>query len=197
MSVVTIGSAHDAGSLMLHRALQSWPLLKRSSTNMVTIRLPARVCRTIHRACARAGVRETGGMLFAEHVANDEFRVLEATVAGTGSIAAFFRSVAEGLRRLEKFFDRTKHDYRRFNYLGEWHSHPSFALVPSATDDDTMFEIVTDQSTGARFAVSLIVKVEAGRLYSAAYSYFPPHQRAVSSVVVEPDTDDTERRHSN
>ena len=129
-------------------------------------------------------------MLFGEHVAEDEFRVLEATVAGTGSIAAFLRSVAEGLRRLERFFDRTRHDYSRYNYLGEWHSHPSFALVPSATDDDTMFDIVNDPATGARFAVSLIVKFEAGGLNSAAYSYFPADHREPSSVVIEDDTHD-------
>jgi hypothetical protein len=127
-------------------------------------------------------------MLFGEHLASDEFRVVEATVAGTGSIATFFRSVAEGLRRLERFFDRTRRDYSRFNYLGEWHSHPSFALVPSATDDETMFDIVSDPATGARFAVSLIVKVEGSTLNSAAYSYFPAHEREVSTVVVEADT---------
>jgi hypothetical protein len=124
-------------------------------------------------------------MLFGEHVGDDEFRVLEATVAGTGSIAAFLRSVTEGLRRLEKFFARTRHDYSRFNYLGEWHSHPSFALVPSATDDDTMFEIVDDPDTGARFAVSLIVKVEAGHLSSSAFSYFPGRKREPSVIVLD------------
>ncbi len=153
---------------------------------MVTIHLPADVSTSLHRACNRAGVRETGGMLFGEHVAENDFRVVEVTVAGTGSVARFLRGVADGLRSLERFFDRTRRDYQRFNYLGEWHSHPSFALVPSATDDDTMFDIVEDPATRARFAVSLIVKLEAGHLSAGAFTYFPGRQREVSRVVIEP-----------
>lgn len=152
---------------------------------MVTIHLPAEVCTRIQRACSRAGVHETGGMLFGEHVADNEFRILEATVAETGSVARFVRSVVDGLRHLDRFFARTRHNYRRFNYLGEWHSHPSFALTPSSTDDATMLDIVNDPSTGARFAVSLIVKMEAGRLVAQAFTYFPAGERESSDVVIE------------
>jgi hypothetical protein len=124
-------------------------------------------------------------MLFAEHVADDEFRVVEATVAGTGSVARFLRDLVDGLARLENFFLRTKRDYRRFNYLGEWHSHPSFALHPSGADDESMFEIVNDPSTGARFAVSLIVKLDDGRLAAEGFAYFPGSERESSRVVLE------------
>lgn len=134
------------------------------------------------RACRRAGARETGGMLFGEHVGEGEFRVIEATVAGEGSVAAFLRTLAAGLSRLDEFFRRTKRDYRRFNYLGEWHSHPTFALHPSTADDRAMFEIVEDPETGARFAVSLIVKEENASLQVAAYAYFPEGRQDASLV---------------
>lgn len=152
---------------------------------MLTIRLPADVRETMSTACIRAGSRETGGMLFGEHIGEDEFRVVEATVAGQGSVASFLRTLAEGLVRLEAFFGRTKRDYRRFNYLGEWHSHPSFALHPSVADDRTMFEIVEDPGTWARFAVSLIVKVQHGRLEVAAFTYFPQEQRQEAILLTE------------
>ena len=125
----------------------------------------------------RSGIRETGGMLFGEHVSADAFRVLEATVAGTGGVASFVRGILDGLKQLDRFFHRTKRDYKRFNYLGEWHSHPSFALVPSATDDHTMFQIVNDSTTNARFVVSLIVKLVDQQLEANAFAYFPGNNR--------------------
>jgi len=152
---------------------------------MLKILLPPKVAGVIATACRRAGLRETGGMLFGEHVADDEFRVVEATVAGAGGVSTFFRKLTEGLGRLEAFFTRTRRDYRRFNYLGEWHSHPSFALRPSPTDDRSMFDIVDDPQTGARFAVAIIVKLEAGALRGGAFAYFPESVREDARLVFE------------
>src|SRR5450432_2931392 len=111
---------------------------------MLTIRLTRDVAETIGRACRRGGVRETGGMLLAEHLGENDFRVLEATVAAAGHFATFVRTLEDGLRRLNAFFRRTREQYSRFNYLGEWHSHPSFALLPSTTDEQTMNEMLND-----------------------------------------------------
>lgn len=152
---------------------------------MLTIHLPREACQVITAACRRAGVRETGGMLFGEHFADREFKVVEATVAGTGLVASFVRSVGAGLSRLDAFFRRTRHDYKRFNYLGEWHSHPSFALHPSTTDDYSMFEIVNDPSTSARFVVSLIVRLDDDMLSAAAFTYFPGGDREPARVVLD------------
>lgn len=122
-------------------------------------------------------------MLFGEHTAGDVFRVVEATIAGTGTVSSFVRSIFTSVGHLEHFFRRTRHDYQRFNYLGEWHSHPSFALSPSMADDRAMFEIVNDPRTGARFAVSLIVKLSGGGLQTAAFAYFPGGEREDARVV--------------
>ena len=153
---------------------------------MLKILLPADVRLAIGDACQRAWTNETGGMLFGEHLADGEFRVVEATVAGTGSFARFIRRITDGLAQLERFFRRTKRDYARFNYLGEWHSHPSFPLSPSGPDDAAMFEIVDDPTTGARFAVSMIVKVVSDRSLDArAFAYFPGRQRQDCDLVFE------------
>jgi hypothetical protein len=152
---------------------------------MLTIHLPPSVQETMTAACRRAGVRETGGMLFGEHVRDDEFRVVEATAGGAGSFATFLRELVEGLSRLEDFFRRTRRDYQRFNYLGEWHSHPSFALHPSGTDDDSMFDIVNDPATGARFAVSIIVKLANGDLQAQAFVYFPAGVRQKAHLILD------------
>lgn len=150
---------------------------------MLTIYLPHSVSEKIVAACARARIRETGGMLFGEHLADDEFRVVDVTVAGQGSFASFVRAISDVVGLLEKFFVQTKRDYQRFNYLGEWHSHPSFALIPSGTDDSTMRSIVDDPSTNARFAVSMIVKLIGGELHASALVYFRAGRREVCRVV--------------
>lgn len=153
---------------------------------MLTLLIPLDVLHAIERACKRAGFRETGGMLFGEHLAAERFRVVEATVAGEGSFARFVRGIREGVTRLNDFFRRTHHDYQRFNYIGEWHSHPSFALSPSGTDDASMFEIVNDESTNARFAISMIVKLSGRTVAAAAFAYFPTSSR--EDVQIEFDT---------
>ena len=75
-----------------------------------------------------------------EHVGPDVFRVQDITIeVSGGTFAAFMRLVADVLGPLRAFFDRTQHNYTKFNYLGEWHSHHSFALSPSGRDHRTMY----------------------------------------------------------
>ena len=74
----------------------------------------------------------------AEHTGLNQFEVLDLTVHSRGTIAYFLRKVEEVVARLKSFFVRVNHDYVRFNYLGEWHSHPSFELEPSPKDDRSL-----------------------------------------------------------
>ena len=52
---------------------------------------------------------------------------------------------------------RRQNNYERFNYLGEWHSHPNALVYPSARDSLTMWEILDHPDTIANFLVLLIV----------------------------------------
>jgi integrative and conjugative element protein (TIGR02256 family) len=139
----------------------------------------------MRKACKRAGSLETGGMLFAENVSPDTFRVLEATTSPAGRIASFVRILSDGVARLEAFFRKTRRSYERFNYLGEWHSHPSFALAPSETDSRTMQGIVDDPVTRALFVVLIIVKTEDDELHARAWAYFPASAEVECAVTLE------------
>jgi proteasome lid subunit RPN8/RPN11 len=152
---------------------------------MLHIRISPEAAAVLREACERGGARETGGMLFGEHVAEDEFRVVEATAHAVGLVASFVRVIADGLARLEQFFRRTRHDYTRFNYLGEWHSHPLFALYPSSTDAETMQRLVEDPSTGALFVVLLIVKVEDDTLHAGAWAFFPGRRPQTCEIALD------------
>lgn len=122
------------------------------------ILLPETIEQRIIHSVKRAPHNEIGGILMGEHVSPDAFRISELTIQTKGGSAiTFIRSLSAIAIPLRRFFRQTRHRYTRFNYLGEWHSHPGLALIPSSRDCDSMWEIVEDARVGANFAILLIV----------------------------------------
>lgn len=106
----------------------------------------------------RAGRREIGGVLMAEQIKESHFKLVDFSVdEQAGSTAHFVRSAEHHRLALMSFFDRTGMDYARYNYLGEWHSHPSFSVVPSSQDIASMQDLVEGER-GINFALLMIVK---------------------------------------
>lgn len=152
---------------------------------MLTLNLSPEITETLQAALKKAGRREIGGILMAEHTGVDEFTLRDITVHRRGAYAYFIRRIEDALGKLRSFFQKTEHDYSRFNYLGEWHSHPSFAPYPSRTDDISMLQIVQDDTVGANFAVLLIVKLSQDRkLIATAHTYFPDGQQVAASIKI-------------
>ncbi len=111
------------------------------------VRIPHDQTENLVAALQRSGRREIGGQLFGEQLAPSDFRVTDLTIqARPGSIARFFVDLLQAARDAMLFFDRTEHRYTRHNYIGEWHSHPSFEVRPSGADAETMREIVRHTS---------------------------------------------------
>lgn len=130
---------------------------------------------------------ETGGILMGEHIDTNRFRVTSVTIQQKhGSVFSFRRVIKEILEPLRSFFNATNHNYQRFNYLGEWHSHPSFTLEPSSADCETMWDIVEDPHVGARFAILLIFKVNDGcQLDGTVTVFLPNNQRFRGELIQE------------
>lgn len=98
-------------------------------------------------------------MLFAEQLAAAHFRVMDFSLSvHSGSRTTFTREPELHRQALNDFFCRTGHDFTRFNYLGEWHSHPSFSTHPSLDDIATMTDLV-ENNKGITFAVLMIVRL--------------------------------------
>lgn len=153
---------------------------------MLTLVLPAEIVDRITAALRAAGRREVGGILMAEHVGPNTFRVRDITVHRRGAIASFVRRIGEAMPGLRAFFKATGHDYRRFNYLGEWHSHPLFVPLPSQIDDQSMYDLVTDPAVGAQFATLLIVKLDEGdQLVASAHTYLADGDKSRSVIRIE------------
>lgn len=104
----------------------------------------------------------------------NRFRATDLTIQSRGgTFASFVRRVGEALSALARFFRRTGEDYTRFNYLGEWHSHPSFSVSPSDRDVRSMIEIAEDPEVGANFAALVIVRLMGGELVGSASVFWP------------------------
>ena len=153
---------------------------------MMTVSVPPDVQETLRRALRAAGSNECGGILMAEHIGPDHFTVRQLTVQGGGRFASFVRGTRSAFRALSEYFRQSGHDYTRFNYLGEWHSHPSFSVQPSSTDHRSMLDIVTNARVGANFVVLLIFKlVDRERLEGSAHTYLPDGTIAQSTLFLE------------
>lgn len=122
----------------------------------------------------RAGPREIGGQLFGEQLAPSDFLVTELTVqARPGTVTRFVVDLLQAARDAVRFFNRTEHRYTRYNYIGEWHSHPNFAVQPSGTDVATMRSLVSDPEFLGTFAVLMIVRLEISTLAAGAWVFDP------------------------
>jgi proteasome lid subunit RPN8/RPN11 len=133
------------------------------------LRLGDREVDKLKATLRRGRLRETGGQLFGQMHAPGDFSVTEVTAQWrTGSVSRFFVDVAESLRAAARFFTRTGRAYQTFNYIGEWHSHPSYPTRPSATDVATMQDLVRAAGFRGHFAVLLVVRLDADVLAAEA-----------------------------
>lgn len=139
------------------------------------VTLPPDLIAKLGNALSRAGTREIGGVLVGEHVADEEFRVVDLSVQRSGGTeSCFVRHPKKHRRFMRSFFHRTRADYARFNYLGEWHSHPLYLPVPSTTDLSQMQLIVEDGADAPLFAVLLIIRLDGGERIELGATAFTP-----------------------
>ena len=125
-------------------------------------------------ALERAGRREIGGQLYGEQLAPSGFLVTDVAVQKrVGGVARFIVDLVQAAREAVRFFERTNHQYTRYNYIGEWHSHPEFSVRPSGTDISTMQSLVCDPEFRGSFAVLMIVRLVGDTLRAAAWVFSP------------------------
>ena len=154
--------------------------------HFVRLRLKPEGTRRLVAALKSAEHREIGGQLFGEQHAPSDFVVTNIVIQeGMGSVARFFVDLILAAREAARFFDVTGHHYTRYNYIGEWHSHPSFALTPSNTDIATMQALVTDPDFRGSFAVLMIVRLTGNTLGAAAWAFDPDESRQDVQLELE------------
>jgi proteasome lid subunit RPN8/RPN11 len=158
--------------------------------------LPKRITKKLKRNL-RGRMNEIGGVMVGEHVGEDTFRIVDVSFQRQeGSIAHFIRDPSDHSEFLAEFFKTTGNDYKRFNYIGEWHSHPSFKPVPSSEDLCTMRNIVDDPLVGVNFAVLMIVRLGRWRrLEISATLFCADHPPRVIHINIDDTPDGTTAKH--
>lgn len=130
------------------------------------------VLARLRRALRSARRREIGGVLMGEQIEPGHFRVVHLTIDNrTGGDAHFVRSPENHAAALHAFFERTANEFDRFNYLGEWHSHPRFPVAPSVQDTASMVELVHGDR-GIEFAALLIVRLDSWHRLASSCTLF-------------------------
>ena len=138
------------------------------------LRLPSEQLLALRAALERAGTNEIGGQMYGEQLAPSDFRVTDLTFQQRpGTFARFFVDLVQAARDALRFFERTEHRYTRYNYIGEWHSHPSFEVHPSSTDIASMRSIVQDPGFQGNFAVLMIVRLDEATVTCGGWLFDP------------------------
>lgn len=128
----------------------------------------------------KAGNLEIGGVLMAEQLNPGEFRIVDFSIdPSSGGAAHFVRSPEHLSTALNSFFEQTSHDYHKYNYLGEWHSHPNHLPVPSPVDINSMYELLREEKN-IPFAILLVVKKGFFKRFQCSAMYFQLGKRPES-----------------
>ena len=133
----------------------------------------------------RAASREIGGLLVGEHVGDAEFRLVDLSVQRSGGNGAcFVRRPEQHAAFLKEFFARTDGAYERFNYIGEWHSHPNFTPTPSSVDLRQMQDIVALGPDAPHFAILIVVRLESEAIRWSALAFRSRKAPAPVEIVI-------------
>lgn len=154
---------------------------------MITLVLHPDQIAKIATELARAGRREIGGVLVGEHQDEHRFRLVDLSVQRAGGTHGGFDRRPDRHRAfLDDFFRRTGGAFERFNYLGEWHSHPSFSVHPSAIDLAQMQAIVEEDGAARLFAILVIVRLGAKQgLELSALAFRPACEPSAVTVEID------------
>ena len=148
---------------------------------MIDIILSPRCVRKLKRELRAAGFNEIGGVLAAELLSDGVFLVRDLSVQRNGTPTSFVRDPAQHRKFMRRFHLLTGNNPERFNYLGEWHSHPSFLALPSAPDVRQMHAEIHEPEQTSTFLVLLIVKAGMdGGLIGSTHAF----RRALAPIRV-------------
>lgn len=158
----------------------------QSVDRLYMVQLSDRVLREISKLARKSAPLEIGTPLIGEY--SDDQRT--AYVLSTGPIPpdstrhrfAFQRGIS-GLNSL--FSSLFRETNGRRHYVGEWHSHPGGAPIPSSTDDENMFAIASDPKNRCPECILVIASVISDDVSVRVYVYSRRGSRA----------DLTEQRH--
>lgn len=136
----------------------------------------------IYETLKKFGSFEIGGMLIGYKKEENYFSISDVTVAddiGKFNVSRFIREPMKSMKILIRLFKKQKH-----SYIGEWHSHPHFALYPSHGDITTMKGILADSGYGVNFTLLVIVRLNHGKMDMAGFLFHKKLSNIIQANIV-------------
>lgn len=129
------------------------------------------IAEKIKKAVKKAGINEIKGACFAAKKDYEIFEIEDIYISpriGTFSFSNLVVSLKYKLFE-NKYFRKHNYEYEKHNYIGDWHSHPSFELIPSSYDKEEVIDEL--KKSNALFLIQIIVKVIDEELKMKCYYY--------------------------
>ncbi|MBK1888670.1 Mov34/MPN/PAD-1 family protein [Undibacterium sp. 14-3-2] len=146
---------------------------------MINVVLNSHCIRLLRSELLIAGSNEIGGVMAAEQVGDGSFIVVDLSVQRNGTSSHFVRDPVPHREFIRSFHERMGNQPERFNYLGEWHSHPNYLATPSDEDFSQMQKLVEDEEQNSTFLALMVVKLNMGKLLRGSIYGFRPGCRFV------------------
>ena len=138
---------------------------------MLSLTIPRSQLAKLQAYLAQGGKREIGGWLVAEQIAPGEFELVGLTVDLEVGTHDRFDSLPEPHSdQMDRILLENSDRAGRVDYLGEWHSHPTFPPMPSNIDLASMTDMV--ENSGPSFAALVIVRLMRNASIQATITTF-------------------------
>ncbi len=133
--------------------------------------IPKKISLILIKQISKHSPLETKGALFAEDLGNDTFKIDEVYLEPKPGTTTFVKLYInqEYLSFQKNYHKFRKNNFSKYNYIGDWHSHPLFECLPSSYDVSEVEEDI--KKSNAIFLVQIILKVLKGRLVGNAFYY--------------------------
>lgn len=156
--------------------METW----RSECGTYTVVLEDQFLTDVVNVARKHYPKEVGSPLFGSY--SDDGH--KAHISGIGPLSPDSHgtriSFNRGVRGLREFFTNLfKSSQGRVHYVGEWHSHPNGAPIPSGTDHDNMMAIARDPKAECPECVLIIISIGAQTSEKAIYVYSREKNRSV------------------
>lgn len=127
------------------------------------------VVQEVFSLCARAGSKETGGILVGRYSESNNAAIVTKASPPPPDSRSGWNWFTRGVRGLQRWLDSLWREPDRSYYLGEWHFHPGAAPVASDTDARQMEAIAADPKYNCPEPVLLIIGGTPTKRTAGAY----------------------------
>lgn len=123
----------------------------------LSVVMPDPIWQEMVRLCDESYPNECGGILIGEYTDDlKQAKVKKIMISknNSGNRMSFLREAKEAnnfLKKLWRIASGTKY------FIGEWHSHPQGVGYPSATDDDSMYQVANKERCACKRPVLIIL----------------------------------------